>query len=220
MAPERGRTGDVMGLKDAWEAHVVPRMIKCACAAPGITELRAGVVPQAKGRVFEIGCGGGLNQQFYDTTRVTGFAGIDPSGKLLDYAREAAAEKGWAADIRQGVGEDIPFSDSSFDTAVCTYTLCSVADPDRVLSELNRILKPGGQLLFLEHGLSPDANVAKWQRRIEPVWKPLMGGCHLSRAVTAPVRNAGFGLDSVGHRYMSGMPRWAAWMEWGVALKI
>jgi len=208
-----------MGLKGLWDAHVVPRMIKCACASPAIMELRAGVVPRAQGRVFEIGCGGGLNQQFYDTARVTGFAGIDPSGKLLDYARDAAAKKGWQADIREGVGEAIPFADASFDTAVCTYTLCSVHDPAKVLSELRRILKPGGQLLFLEHGLSPERNVAGWQRRIEPLWKPLMGGCHLSRPVTASVLQSGFALSDPGHQYMPGMPKWAAWMEWGVAVK-
>ena len=77
----------------------------------------------------------------------------------------------------------------------------------------------GGKLLFLEHGLSPDTEVARWQRRIEPIWKPLMGGCHLARPVTAPVLQAGFHLENPGHRYMPGMPRWAAWMEWGVAIK-
>lgn len=208
-----------MGVKAFWEAHVVPRVIKCACASPGIMELRAGVVPRAQGKVFEIGCGGGLNQQFYDPARVTSFAGLDPSGKLLDYARAAAATKGLRADIREGVGEDIPFADESFDTVVCTYTLCSVNDPARVLSELRRVLRRGGQLLFLEHGLSPDTGVAQWQRRIEPVWKPLMGGCHLSRAVTAPVIKAGFQIEHPGHQYMEGMPRWAAWMEWGTGIK-
>ncbi|MCX7285150.1 MAG: class I SAM-dependent methyltransferase [Novosphingobium sp.] len=208
-----------MGLKSLWDAHVVPRMIKCACASPAIAELRAGIVPLAQGQVFEIGCGGGLNQQFYDPARVTAFAGIDPSARLLDYARDAAARKGWQADIREGIGEDIPFAANSFDTAVCTYTLCSVADPAKVLSELRRILKPGGTLLFLEHGLSPEAGVARWQRRIEPVWKPLMGGCHLSRPVTAPVVAAGFEVDAPSHTYMDGMPKWAAWMEWGAAIK-
>lgn len=208
-----------MGVKAFWEAHVMPRVIKCACASPAIMELRAAVVPRAQGRVFEIGCGGGLNQQFYDPARVTAFAGIDPSAKLLDYARDTAAKRGLQADIREGVGEAIPFADESFDTVVCTYTLCSVEDPNRVLRELQRVLRRGGQMLFLEHGLSPDAGVAKWQRRIEPVWRPLMGGCHLTREATQPVRAAGFKIDHAGHQYMEGMPRWAAWMEWGTAVK-
>lgn len=208
-----------MGLKAFWDEKVVPRIIKCACASPAIMELRAGIVPQARGHVFELGCGGGLNQQFYDPAQVTQFAGLDPSEKLLDFAREAADRKGWQADLRAGVGEDIPFADESFDTVVCTYTLCSVHDREQVMRELHRILKPGGTLLFLEHGLSPDAQVAKWQRRIEPVWVPLMGGCHLTRAVTAPVLEHGFALQGAGHKYMPGMPRWAAWMEWGNAVK-
>ncbi len=208
-----------MSLGDFWDAHIVPRMIKCACASPNIMELRAGVVPRAQGHVFEIGCGGGLNQQFYDASRVTAFAGLDPSGKLLEYARATAAEKGLAADIREGVGEDIPFADESFDTVVCTYTLCSVQDPEKVLSELRRILRRGGQMLFLEHGLSPEAGVAKWQRRIEPMWKSLMGGCHLSRPVSKAVSEAGFHIEHPGHQYMPGMPRWASWMEWGTAIK-
>lgn len=208
-----------MGFKSLWDAHVVPRMIKCACGIPSIGELRSGVVPRAEGDVFEIGCGGGINQKYYDPQRVTSYSGIDPSAKLLDYARAAAQSKGWEADIRQGVGEDIPFDDNRFDTAVCTFTLCSVEDPAKVLSELQRILKPGGKLLFLEHGLSPDSGVAQWQRRIEPVWKPVMGGCHLSRPVTASVRRAGYGLETTGHGYLPGGLRFMGWMEWGTATK-
>ena len=208
-----------MGFKGWYEEAVLPRMIKCACSAPEIMELRQKVVPRASGAVFEIGCGGGINQRFYDTARVTSYAGIDPSPKLLDYARSAAQAKGWSADIRQGVGEAIPFPDASFDTAVCTYTLCSVEDPDQVLGELRRILKPGGRLLFLEHGRSPDAGPARWQRRIEPVWKRLMGNCHLTRPVGAAVAGADLAVTPLGQQYNPKMPRWAGWMEWGEATK-
>ncbi|WP_068077564.1 class I SAM-dependent methyltransferase [Novosphingobium lentum] len=208
-----------MGFKAWYDAHVMPRMIRCACSAPGIMDRRASVVPLASGRVFELGCGGGINQAFYDTDRVTAFAGIDPSPKLLDYAREQARTKGWDADIRQGFGEDIPFGDERFDTVVCTYTLCSVDDPARVLAELRRVLVPGGTLLFLEHGHSPDAGVARWQQRIEPMWKPMMGGCHLTRPIGPAVRAAGFSVEPIGSGYMPRMPRWASWMEWGAAVR-
>lgn len=208
-----------MGIRQWYEDKILPRMIRCACSADAIMELRAGVVPQARGRVFELGCGGGINQRFYDADAVTAFAGLDPSGKLLDYARAEAERKGWQADIREGVGEAIPFADDSFDTVVCTYTLCSVGDSAQVLREMRRILKPGGRLLFLEHGQAPDPGVQRWQRRLEPLWVPLMGGCHLTRPVIASVRQAGFTVEDSGQRYMPKMPRWASWMEWGRALK-
>ncbi|MEZ5688837.1 MAG: class I SAM-dependent methyltransferase [Caenibius sp.] len=208
-----------MGLQSWYDEHVVPRIIRCACGLDVMTERRKQVVPLAQGRVFEIGCGGGHNQPHYDRERVTSFAGIDPSGKLLDYARAEANAKGWSADIRQGVGEDIPFADEEFDTAVCTFTLCSVQDQSRVLSELRRILKPGGTLLFLEHGKSPDSRVQRWQERIEPVWKHLVGGCHLTRPVSSAIADSGFAVTPIDKGYTPKTPRFAGWMEWGVATK-
>lgn len=208
-----------MGFRDWYEATVLPRCIGLGCGTEEVTELRRHVVPLARGQVFEIGCGGGFNQQLYDPAAVTGFAGIDPNGTLLDAARARAAEKGWQADIRQGMGEAIPFADASFDTVVCTYTLCSVEDPARVLSEMCRVLKPGGRLLYLEHGKAPDPGPQKWQRRIEPLWKKLMGNCHLTRPVGATIARAGFKLEPLGQEYFAGAPRWAGWMEWGAAVK-
>lgn len=208
-----------MGLGSWYEAHVVPRLIRCACGSPVIMGRRAEVVPLAAGRVFEIGCGGGLNQRFYDAGKVTAFAGIDPGAKLLDFAREEVARKGWPADLRESVGEAIPFADASFNCAVCTFTLCSVADPARVLAELWRVLVPGGRLLFLEHGAAPDAGVARWQRRIEPLWKRIAGGCHLTRPIGSAIAEAGFSVAPLGARYVEKTPRWAGWMEWGVATR-
>lgn len=120
-----------MGLRKWYDRHVMPRLVTAACGQEGIEKRRREVVPLAQGRVFEIGCGGGFNQALYDSDKVTSFAGIDPHAKLLDGARARALAKGWETDIRQGVGEDIPFADGSFDTVVCTYTLCSVDDPAR-----------------------------------------------------------------------------------------
>ena len=208
-----------MGLKAWYDSHVMPRLITVACGQEGIEKRRRQVVPLAQGRVFEIGCGGGLNQTLYDTRLVTSFSGIDPHEKLLDGARRRARAKGWETDIRQGVGEDIPFPDGSFDTVVCTYTLCSVEDPAKVLSELRRILAPRGKLLFLEHGRAPDPGVARWQERIEPVWKPLAGGCHLTRPVGSALRGAGFAVEPLGQAYLKNTPKVLGWMEWGVARK-
>lgn len=208
-----------MGFGSWYDEHVVPRVIKCACSSPAVMHLREKVVPLASGAVFEIGCGGGINQQLYDPARITSYAGLDPSGKGLDFARAEAARKGWQADIRQGFGEDIPFEDHSFDTVVCTFTLCSVGSQAETLRELRRILKPGGQLLFAEHGRAPDQSVQKWQDRIEPVWKKLAGGCHLTRPVTKAITSAGFVRQDGGERYAPKTPKFAGWMEWGRAVK-
>lgn len=208
-----------MGLRHWYDETVLPRLVKLGCANENVAELRAGIVPRAEGRVFELGCGGGMNQPFYDPARVTSFAGVDPNEALLADARKAAQAKGWEADIRQGKGEAISFPDESFDTVVCTYTMCSVDDQAQVLKELRRVLKPQGTFLFLEHGRAPDAGPAKWQRRIEPAWKRLMGNCHLTREVSGAVARSGFSLDRSEHRYLEKMPRWAGYMEWGVGRK-
>ena len=209
-----------MAFKQFYDAHVMPRLVTLACSQKRIEARRRQIVPLAEGRVFELGCGSGLNQALYDSDKVSGFAGIDPHAKLLEGARERARAKGWDHDIREGVGEAIPFPSGSFDTAVCTYTLCSVDDPEKVLSELRRILKPGGKLLFLEHGKSPDPLVVRWQERIEPIWKPLAGGCHLTRPIGSALRGAGFEVAPVGQAYLAGAPKILGWMEWGVARRM
>lgn len=121
-----------MGLKSWYDDHVLPRLVTWGCSQRAIAERRAAIVPLAEGRVFELGCGGGLNQPYYDSSKVTEFAGIDPNGRLLGTARALAHNRGWAVDIRQAWGEDIPFASGAFDTVVCTYTMCSVANPARL----------------------------------------------------------------------------------------
>ena len=208
-----------MGLASWYDEHVVPRFIKCACSSPAIMKVRDKVVPLASGAVFELGCGGGINQQYYNSARVTSYAGMDPSAKGLEYARAAAQAQGRSADIRAGVGEAIPYGDASFDCVVCTFTLCSVDDPGQTLREMRRVLKPGGRLLYAEHGRAPDRKVAKWQDRIEPVWKRLAGGCHLTRPVGSSIAAGAFAVNQLGARYAPKTPRWAGWIEWGEAVK-
>ena len=208
-----------MGLKQWYDAQIMPRLVTCACSQGQVLKRRSKLIPLARGDVFELGCGGGINQQFYDASAITSYAGLDPQEGLLDGARAAAREKGWPADIRAGMGEAIPFADSSFDYVVCTFTLCSVEDPAQVLSEMRRILRPGGQVLFLEHGRAPDANIAKWQDRIEPFWKPMAGGCHLTRPIGSAFRGAGFDVEPMGQGYLPKAPKFAGWNEWGAARK-
>ena len=199
-----------------WERHIVPHLIRNCCGQPQIMKARSHVVPLATGAVFELGCGGGINLPFYDATKVTSLSGVDPNAALLHDTQRLVSDSGFPADIREGVGEDIPFASASFDTVVTTFTLCSVDDPARVLGEIKRILKPGGMALFLEHGRAPDEGVRKWQRRIEPVWKHIGGGCHLTRPISAAYESAGFATERLGQRYMPKTPRPMGWIEWGI----
>lgn len=204
-------------MKSFYDRHVVPRAIGCACGTRLIQRQRAKVVPKASGAVLELGIGGGLNLRFYDRTRVTSVTGIDPSEPLRQRAEAAARTAGLAVSILAGEAENLPFADCSFDTVVCTFTLCSTHAPARALREAQRVLVPGGRFLFLEHGLAPDPRVQRWQRRLEPLWTRLAGGCHLTRPVAANVLAAGFRMVDVQAMYLAKIPRIIGWSEWGCA---
>ncbi|MFZ5669160.1 MAG: class I SAM-dependent methyltransferase [Pseudomonadota bacterium] len=201
-----------------WDRHVMPRLIGCACASKPIMKQRVKVVPEAAGKVLELGIGGGLNLRYYDPAKVEGVFGVDPSAELRARAMTAARPAGLAVDIREGAAESLPFADASFDCVVCTFTLCSVQSPAAALAEARRVLRPGGRFLYCEHGLAPDAGVARWQRRIEPAWKAIAGGCHLTRPVTAAVAEAGFDVARSHSQYLPKTPRVLGWNEWGEAL--
>ncbi|MDO9336553.1 MAG: class I SAM-dependent methyltransferase [Caulobacter sp.] len=200
-----------------YDRHIMPRLIGCACGAKPITYQRRKVVPKAAGKVLELGIGGGMNLIHYDPGKVSSVSGVDPSAELRAIAEKAPRPDGLKVDIQDGTAEALPFADASFDCVICTFTLCSVASPPAALAEARRVLKPGGRFLFCEHGLAPDPKVADWQRFIEPLWKRLAGGCHLTRPVAAGVTAAGFALTELSTMYLPGTPRSLGWNEWGEA---
>jgi SAM-dependent methyltransferase len=200
-----------------YDRFILPRLLGAACSAPPMMKQRTKVVPGAEGRVLELGIGMGLNLQFYDPAKVSEVMGVDPSPELRAVADAAERDPALKVRVEDGTAEALPFEDKSFDTVVCTFTLCSVCTPAAALAEARRVLKPGGRFLFCEHGLSPDPGVAKWQRRIEPVWKRIAGGCHLTRPVASAIQAAGFRLDRVETMYVPRTPRFAGWNEWGAA---
>ena len=200
-----------------YDRYVLPRLLNCVCAANPIMHQRRKVVPEARGRVLELGMGGGLNLPFYDPAKVESLTGLEPSEPMRRMADAKAAEVGLAVEMTAGHAEAMPFETGAFDTVLCTYTLCSVRNAAAVLAEARRVLQPSGRLLFCEHGLAPDANVVKWQRRIEPVWKHIAGGCHLTRPVTTAIEAAGFRLRTTSTMYLPNTPQWAGWNEWGAA---
>lgn len=200
-----------------YDRFVLPTLLKCACSSPPLMKQRAKVVPGAEGRVLELGIGMGLNLGFYDPEKVTSVTGVDPAPELRAAAEAAPRNPRLAVSVEDGTAEALPFEDRSFDCVVCTFTLCSVQTPQAALAEARRVLKPGGRFLFCEHGLAPDPGIAKWQRRIEPVWKRIAGGCHLTRPVTSAIETAGFNVGRRESMYVPRTPRFAGWNEWGEA---
>jgi ubiquinone/menaquinone biosynthesis C-methylase UbiE len=197
-----------------YDKYLLPKLLNVVMKAPEMTRLRRELVPLATGKVLEIGVGSGLNLPFYDpSVRVTG---VDPSLELQAYAREIAAGARLDVEFLAVGAEDIPLADNSFDSAVITWTLCTIPDPDAALQEVRRLLKPGGKLIFVEHGASPEPNIANWQRRINPAWKSLAGGCHLNRRPDTAIATNGFNLVDMQEGYIPG-PKLATYSYWGVA---
>ena len=190
-----------MGL---YAKYVLPRLINLAMRNKDVTRLRAESVPQARGEVLEIGIGSGLNLPLY-SSGVRHVYGVDPSIEL----RRMAATKTSAVpfDVEfftQSAEERIPLRDSSIDTIVMTWSLCSIPNPAAALQQMRRVLKPDGQLIFVEHGRSPDHRVMVWQDRLTPIWKRIGGGCHLNRKVDDLIRAAGFQITQEKNFYLPG----------------
>lgn len=198
-----------------YQRHVLPKLIDLACSQKPMNELRSRYVPGASGAVLEVGIGSGLNLPHY-SRQVTSITGVDPAAELTGMARERASRLSVPVDVLSVSGERIPADDASFDSVVCTWTLCSIPNVYAALREMRRVLKPGGRLYFIEHGRAPDAGVERWQRRIEPLWKPLAGGCHLTRKADELIADAGFRLTKLDSGYQPG-PKFAAFMTHGVA---
>lgn len=203
-------------LSDAYERLVLPRLTDWACGFQQIAEQRRRIVPQASGRVLELGVGSGLNIAYYDRFRVEELLGLDPSCELLKLAEGRAADAPFPVTFLNAPGEAIPLGANTVDAVVSTYTLCTVADPAQALEEVARVLTPGGRLLFAEHGKANDPAVLKWQTRLTPAWKRLAGGCHLDRDIPALIEAAGLQFLWMERGYIRG-PKFLTFNLVGVA---
>lgn len=202
-----------------YDRHVLPWVLDLACGLAPITRQRAQVVPQAHGRVLEIGIGTGLNLAHYDVERVESLTGVDPALQMHGLARRRAHRAGLDVQlIGLSAEERLPVDDASFDTVVITYTLCSIPDAVAALREIRRVLAPRGRLLFCEHGRAPDASVRRWQDRLQPWWGPMAGGCQIGRDIPALLQEGGFRTDAMHAGYLRGGPRPLAYNYWGEAV--
>ena len=187
-----------------YERYVLPKLIDVTCSMGNVMKVRSKIVPQATGKVLEIGIGSGLNLQFYDPNKVSSIVGVDPAAQMQTLARKRADVISIPVDIVAVDVQGIHAETDQFDTIVMTFTLCSIADPIVALKEMARVLKPKGRLLFCEHGLSPNPSVERWQNRITPLWKPIAGGCHLNRDIPALIEAGGFTVEELSAAYLPG----------------
>jgi ubiquinone/menaquinone biosynthesis C-methylase UbiE len=201
--------------KSWYDRHVLPYLIDFACGLSTVAKQRQQVVPRAAGRVLEVGIGTGLNLPFYRRASILTLVGVDPGVEMQRMLRRRSERAGIAVDLRSSTAEALAFERASFDCVVCTYTLCTIPDPLAALREIRRVLRPGGRLLFAEHGVAPDADVVKWQRRLEPLWSRVAGGCHLTRDVPALLEAAGFEA-AIESGYLNG-PKLLSYNFWGEA---
>jgi ubiquinone/menaquinone biosynthesis C-methylase UbiE len=191
-----------------YRERILPRLVDRACGTAGLRRWRAEVTSGLSGRVLEIGFGSGLNVDYYPPAVERVFA-VEPSVTAFRIAGKRISRSPVAIE-RVGLdGQSIPLPCDSCDNALCTFSLCTIPDPDAALAEVRRVLRPGGRFRFLEHGLAPDPGVAAWQRRIEPLQRRLADGCHLTRDPVSLVQHAGFVVDDVAQRYGIGPKPWS-----------
>ncbi len=201
-----------MGL---YARYVLPRLIDLVMRNKADTAERAKLIPFASGVVLEIGIGSALNVPYYGST-VKRLYGVDPSRELWKIARRRVRDASFPVEFIATSAERIPLDDATADTAVTTWTLCTIPDAGRALGEIRRVLKPGGRLLFIEHGRAPDPGVEAWQRRLNPVWRTVAGGCNLDRKIDDLIVRAGFQITRIDRGYGDG-PKLLSYLYKGLA---
>ncbi|MBI2313953.1 MAG: class I SAM-dependent methyltransferase [Betaproteobacteria bacterium] len=189
-----------MGIYESW---ILPWVIDLSMRNKEARRFRERVIPLARGRVLEIGIGSGLNLPFYSGA-VEQLLGLEPSPQLVRMANRRGERMALPVEFLAASAENIPLDSRSVDTVVTTWTLCTIPDAGAALREMRRVLKPGGTLLFAEHGLAPDPGVQRWQHRLNPLWNRIGGGCNLNRRIDALIAEAGFRLDGLETEYAKG----------------
>ena len=197
--------------------HIEPALVSFACSMPAISKERAAIVPEASGVVLEVGFGSGHNAGFYDRGKITHLFALEPSAAMRRKAGRRVGALPFPLDWIDLKAEEIPLDARSVDTVLVTYTLCTIPDVAAALAGMKRVLKPGGKLIFLEHGAAPDPGVRRWQDRLNPVWGRLAGGCNLNRDPLTLIRTAGFNIERAESHYAKGAPKFAGYMYRGVA---
>lgn len=199
-----------------YDKHILPRFIDLACGAKNNTKQREKLVPHATGEVLEVGFGSGLNLPFYDPQKVRKIFALEPSKEMRKLAARRVSRSDIELEFIDLPGEEIPLESNSVDTVLITYTLCTIADALAALEGMRRVLKPGGKLLFCEHGEAPDQNVRRWQNRLNSAWGKIAGGCNINRDIPGLLSEGGFTIIHDERMYIPG-PKILCYNYWGSA---
>ena len=200
-----------------YNKYILPKIINAGCGTKPIRKQREKVLPLCKGIVLEIGCGSGLNFSFYEENNLDKLYALEPDKEMLRQAESVVKEVNFPITFLETGAEKIPLEDDSIDTALLTYTLCTIPDPLAALLEIRRVLKKGGKLVFCEHGMAPENNVKKMQNFINSFWPIFVGGCNLNRDIPSLIKDAGFLVDNLETMYLPKTPKWFGYNYWGSA---
>ncbi|HQG38247.1 MAG TPA: class I SAM-dependent methyltransferase [Chitinophagales bacterium] len=201
-----------------YSKHILPSLINLTCKTSSLTKQREKVIPFATGNILEIGVGTGLNLPFYNSRNILKLTAIDPYEETWQKREIDSSKLDYKFEFVKASAEELPFKNNTFDTIVITYSLCTIPDVDKALREMSRVLKQDGTLIFCEHGVAPDKKVSATQDFINPIWKPLSGGCNLNRNIPELIEKNGFTIQDLKSMYIPGW-KFASYNFWGSAKK-
>ena len=206
-------------MANLYNKYLLPKITNALCASGPNMKQRQKIVPLAHGQVLEIGVGTGLNFGFYDPAKVEQIFALDPSEEMWSIAQKNVKDKSLKVEFVKGYAEQIPLEDSTVDSIIITYTLCTIPDTQASLKEMRRVLKPGGEFIFCEHGIAPERSVQRWQHILNPIWKKFGGGCNLNRDIPRLITEGSFSIDKMETMYIPGFKP-ACFNFWGIAKPI
>jgi ubiquinone/menaquinone biosynthesis C-methylase UbiE len=204
-------------MANLYNKYILPKVVNWACKQKPNMKQRSKIVPLAKGNVLEIAIGSGLNLSFYNDKKVKSVTGLEPSNEIWELNKHKIDNLKFEFKFVNAYAEEIPLKNNSFDSVVITYALCTIKNTQKALTEIKRVLKPKGNLLFCEHGIAPDKNVKYWQNTINPFWKKIGGGCNLNKDIPKIISDNGFKIVELNKMYIPGWKP-GSYNYWGVAV--
>jgi ubiquinone/menaquinone biosynthesis C-methylase UbiE len=203
-----------------YKRYIYPRLVSLLGSPRPVRDVRRRIIPLARGRVLEIGVGPGVNFSLYDPAKVTRLYALEPNSGMIRIAEKERRRTSLEVEYLDLPGERIPLDDASVDTVVSTFALCTIPGVVEAIRGIGRVLAPGGKFIFFEHGRSPDPDVQRWQRRLEPVFHTVFSGCHLTRDIPELIAQGGFQIEGMEQAYIAKFPKSPTYCWWGTAIPV